>query len=77
MLPRWAFWLMLAAFLLGNGGCTHRAPRTPERHYVVLPDNLPLGTEVCVPLVLRSGANQYACMPIDTLRWMLRHSTKG
>lgn len=77
-MPRWCWWLMLACFLLGNGGCAARsATGSAKPHYVLLPDNLPLGTEVCVPLVIRTETNQYVCMPVEFVRWWLRHSIKG
>ena len=75
-MPKWGWWLILALFLLG--GCANKtAPKAPDRHYIILQDNLPLGTEICVPLILRSETNQYACVPVDFVRWMLRSQTKG
>ena len=74
----WIWWLTLACFLLG--GCANSAsvaPKAPERKYIILQDNLPLGTEVCVPSILATVEFRYRCVPLEFIRWMLRHQEKG
>jgi hypothetical protein len=76
MCRNWIWWLTLACFLMG--GCAARSRfQNPDRHFIILQDNLPLGTEVCVPSVLATSQFQYRCAHIDTIRWFLRHQEKG
>ena len=78
-MPRWYFWLMLAAFLLGNGGCAAKHPpdTAPQPRYLILDDGMSSDVLVCVPLALASDTQRYACVPINFVRWFLRSQRKG
>lgn len=66
-------------FLLVNG-CARKAPASPDANpprYLILDDGMSSDVLVCVPLVLASEKQQYACVPIDFVRWFLRQQKKG
>lgn len=74
-----AHWrLALAMWLLATTGCAgKRQPATDPHHYLLLDDSLPLDTLVCAPLEIATDRWQWACAPVESLRWLLRHQTKG
>lgn len=75
----WRAWVVVLLLLVMHAltACAARTTARIEPHYIILRDNLPLGTEVCVPSTLATADHQYHCIPVEFIRWMLRHQEKG
>lgn len=70
-MPRYAWWVMLAAFLLG--GCAARSATKPgDIKYILVGDAIPNDWKICVPLWEGAGG-QLQCMQVHDFRvWMRR-----
>lgn len=79
-MPRWAWWLMLACLLLGNSCAPKTIRAEPEMpRFIVIADDVSNDALVCVPMQEWMAVTPHTirCIPVHTLRWMLRNQKQG
>jgi hypothetical protein len=77
------YWLLSLVLWLMCSSCAMKsapaAPKASKPDYLVITDDVPNDAWICVPMMewMAITPNTIRCMPVQTLRWMLRNQKKG